>query len=46
MIEEYKFGSITIDKKTYHQDVEVYWSGEVLRTSRHGQGYSKMSEFY
>lgn len=31
MIEEYKFGSITIDKKTYHQDVEVYWSGEVLK---------------
>ena len=30
MIEEYRFGSITIDGKTYTNDVEVYWSGEVL----------------
>lgn len=31
MIEEYKFGSITIDGKTYNYDVEVRWSGEVLK---------------
>ena len=30
MIEEYKFGSITIDGQTYHYDVEVRWTGEVL----------------
>ena len=30
MIEEYRFGSITIDGKTYNQDVEVRWTGEVL----------------
>lgn len=30
MIEEYKFGSITIDGKTYNYDVEVRWTGEVL----------------
>jgi len=30
MIEEYKFGSITIDGKTYAHDVEVRWTGEVL----------------
>ena len=30
MIEEYKFGSITIDNKIYHQDVEVRWTDEVL----------------
>lgn len=30
MIEEYHFGSITIDKKTYTNDVEVRWTGEVL----------------
>lgn len=30
MIEEYKFGSITIDGKTYAYDVEVRWAGEVL----------------
>jgi hypothetical protein len=29
-IEEYKFGSITIDGKTYEYDVEVRWTGEVL----------------
>ncbi len=26
MIEEYKFGSITIDGKTYNHDVEVRWT--------------------
>ncbi len=31
MIEEYKFGSITIDEKTYDYDVEVRWTGEILR---------------
>lgn len=30
MIEEYKFGSITIDSKIYNHDVEVRWTGEVL----------------
>ncbi len=30
MIDEYKFGSITIDGKTYNHDVEVRWTGEVL----------------
>ena len=30
MIEEYHFGSIIIDGKTYNQDVEVRWTGEVL----------------
>ncbi len=30
MIEEYKFGSITIDGKTYTKDVEVRWDDEVL----------------
>jgi len=30
MIEEYKFGSITIDGKKYNHDVEIRWSGEVL----------------
>jgi len=30
MIEEYHFGSITIDGKTYNHDVEVRWTGEVL----------------
>ena len=34
MIEEYKFGSITIDGKTYNHDVEVRWTGEVLDWSR------------
>ncbi|MBZ9572706.1 hypothetical protein KJA17_00710 [Patescibacteria group bacterium] len=29
-IEEYHFGSITIDGKTYTHDVEVRWTGEVL----------------
>jgi hypothetical protein len=31
MIEEYKFGSITIDGKIYEYDVEVRWTGEVLK---------------
>jgi len=30
MIDEYHFGSITIDGKTYTEDVEVRWAGEVL----------------
>ena len=34
MIEEYKFGSITIDGKTYNHDVEVRWTGEVLDWSK------------
>ena len=31
MIKEYHFGSITIDGKTYNHDVEVSWTGEVLK---------------
>jgi hypothetical protein len=31
VIEEYHFGSITIDGKTYNHDVEVRWTGEVLK---------------
>jgi len=31
MIEEYHFGSITINGKIYNQDVEVRWTGEVLK---------------
>jgi hypothetical protein len=34
MIEEYKFGSITIDGKIYNHDVEVRWTGEVLKWRR------------
>lgn len=30
MIEEYKFGSITINGKTYNHDVEVLWTDEVV----------------
>jgi len=30
MIEEYRFGTITINGKTYTRDVEVRWTGEVL----------------
>jgi len=30
MIEEYHFGTIKISGKTYHHDVEVRWTGEVL----------------
>lgn len=29
MIEEYRFGAITIDGKTYNNDVEVHWNEEV-----------------
>jgi hypothetical protein len=31
MVEEYQFGSITIDGKTYDYDLEVRWTGEVLK---------------
>lgn len=31
MIQEYHFGSITIDGKIYNHDVEVRWSGEILK---------------
>ena len=34
MIEEYKFGSITIDGKTYDYDLEVRWTGEILKWRR------------
>jgi len=34
MIDEYKFGSIIIDGKTYNHDVEVLWTGEVLKWQR------------
>lgn len=34
IIEKYHFGSITILGKTYHHDVEVRWTGEVLRWQR------------
>lgn len=34
MIEEYKFGFIKIDGKEYDFDVEVRWTGEVLRWQR------------
>lgn len=30
MIEEYKFGSITIDGKVYNGDIEARWNGEVF----------------
>jgi hypothetical protein len=30
MIEEYHFGSINIDGKTFHHDVGVLWTGEVF----------------
>lgn len=30
MIEEYHFGSITINGKTYNHDIEVRWTDEVL----------------
>jgi hypothetical protein len=30
MIEEYRFGLIKINGKTYHYDVIVLWTGEVL----------------
>jgi len=31
MIEEYNFGEIKIDGKTYNHDVEVRWNGEALK---------------
>jgi len=31
MVEEYHFGSITISGKTYNYDVEVRWTGEILK---------------
>lgn len=34
MIEEYHFGSITVDGKIYAYDVEVGWTGEVLSWRR------------
>lgn len=34
MIEEYKFGSIVINGKKYDYDVEVRWTGEVLKWRR------------
>jgi len=34
MVEEYHFGSITINGKTYNHDVEVRWGGEILKWRR------------
>ena len=34
MIDEYKFGSIIVDGKTYNYDIEVRWTGEVLKWQR------------
>lgn len=34
MIQEYLFGSITVDDKTYNCDVEVRWTDEVLEWRR------------
>ena len=34
MIQEYHFGSITIDGKIYTEDVEVRWDSEVLEWQR------------
>ena len=34
MIEEYRFGSITINGRTYTNDVEVRWDDEVLNWQR------------
>jgi hypothetical protein len=31
MIEEYQFGKIKIKDRVYNFDVEVYWTGEVLK---------------
>jgi len=31
MIEEYRFGVITIDGKVYNYDIEVRWDGQVLK---------------
>jgi len=30
MIEDYNFGSITIDGETYNHDVQVFWTGQVF----------------
>lgn len=30
MIDEYKFGAISVDGKIYNHDIEVRWTGEVL----------------
>lgn len=30
MIEDYQFGSITVDGQTYNHDIEVFWTGEVF----------------
>lgn len=30
MIEDYQFGSITIDGEIYNHDVQVFWTGEVF----------------
>jgi hypothetical protein len=38
MIEGYRFGSITINGRTYHHDVEVRWTSEVLKWWRK-EGY-------
>ena len=34
MIQEYRFGLIVIDGKTYNYDVEVRWTGNVLSWQR------------
>ena len=34
MIEEYKFGEITIDGKIYNYDLEIRWTGEVIKWHR------------
>lgn len=34
MIEEYHFGSITIDGKNYFHDVEIRWTDEILSWQR------------
>jgi hypothetical protein len=39
MIEEYHFGSITISGKIYNYDVELRWTGEVLKWQRE-EGHS------
>lgn len=38
MIDNYQFGSITIEGETYENDVEVRWDGEVLEWWRN-QGH-------
>jgi len=34
MIEEYRFGSITINQRNYNHDVEIRWTDEVLKWER------------